>query len=68
MYVFIEKRESYLYTHYLLLPGPKVIKTFSMLNSAQVEILNAHKYKISGHYAFLRLRLAYNAIFPAHKC
>ena len=32
------------YTHRLR-PGPKVIKLFFMLNSAEHEILNAHKYK-----------------------
>ena len=29
----------------LLNPGPEFIKPFFMLNSAEYEILNAHKYK-----------------------
>ena len=35
--------------------GPEVI-IFFMLNSAEHEILNAHKYKISRNSAFYRLR------------
>ena len=37
-----------------------------MLNSAEHEILNAYKYKISRNSAFFRLGSALNAIFPAH--
>ena len=29
----------------IITPGPKVIKLFSVLNSVEHEILNAHKYK-----------------------
>ena len=32
-----------LYHHHIDLSGPEVIKFFSMLNSAEHEILNAHK-------------------------
>ena len=41
----------------MLLPalnqGPEVIKVFSILNSAEHEISNAHKYKMSRNSAFL---------------
>ena len=41
---------------------PRCYKTFCMLSSAEHEILNAHKYKISRNLSFSE-----NAIFPAHK-
>ena len=34
-------------------PGPEVIKLF-MLNSAEHEILNAHKYKITKKFSFFQ--------------
>ena len=37
-------------------PRPRGYKSFSILNSAEHEISNAHKYKISRHSAFFRLR------------
>ena len=33
-------------------PGPKVIKLFFKLNSAEHEILNAHKYKNNKTFTF----------------
>ena len=39
-----------------------------LLNSAENEILNAHKNKNIKKFSFFRLRQAQNAIFPAHKC
>ena len=41
-------------------------KTFFMLNSAEHENLNAHKYK--NIKKFTLFRFAENAILPAHKC
>ena len=40
----------YVYVHHQR--GPKVIKLFSMLNSAQHEILNAHKYENIKKFSF----------------
>ena len=40
-----------------LSPGPKVI-TFFMLNSAEHEILNTHKYKIIKKFSFSQAQLS----------
>ena len=47
---------------------PQGYKTFFMLNSAEHEISNAYKYKNCRKFSIFSLRLAYNAIFPVHKC
>ena len=40
----------------IALTGPRGYKTFSMLNSVEYEILNAHKYKDINKIGFFRLR------------
>ena len=49
------------------MPRSEVVKNY-MLNSAEHEILNACKYKIIKKCSFFQAQVAYNAIFPAHKC
>ena len=41
---------------------------FFMLSSAEHEILNAHKYKISRNSAFFQTQISRECYFPAHKC
>ena len=48
--------------------GPKVVKEFFMLNSAEHEILNAHKYKNIKKFSILQAQIPLDAIFPALKC
>ena len=46
----------------------EVIKLSFMLNSAEYEILNAHKYKSIKKISIFHAQISYNAVFPAHKC
>ena len=39
-------------------PGPEVIKEVSILNSAEQEILNAHKYKNIKKFSFFQVQIS----------
>ena len=47
---------------------PRGYKTFSMLNSAEHEILNVRKYKNIKKFSFFRAQISLECFFPAHKC
>ena len=50
------RAETNTFVHKTIFPGPEVIKLFFMLNSAEHEILNAHKYEKSRSSAIFRFR------------
>ena len=50
-----------------LSPWAQGYKTFSMLNSAEHEILNAHKFKTIKKFSIYQAQISIEAIFPAHK-
>ena len=43
-------------------------KTYFMLNSADHEILNAHKYKNIKKLSIFQAQISLECNFPAHKC
>ena len=47
--------------------GPDVIKNV-MLNSAEHEILNAHKYKNIKKFSICKSQISIECYFPAHNC
>ena len=49
------------------LSWPRCYKTFFMLNSAEHEILNAHKYE-NIKFSIFQSQISLECYFPAHKC
>ena len=47
---------------------PRGYKTFSMLNSVEHEISNAHKYKIIKKFSLFQAQISLERFFSAHKC
>ena len=45
---------------------PLGYKTFSMLDSAKHEVLNAHKYKNIKKLSFFQVQISLECYFPAH--
>ena len=47
---------------------PRGYKTFFMLNSAEHEILNAHKYKKIKKFSFFQAQISIECLLTAHEC